>query len=210
MVIMTTHRPSYWRELPDRPLTVDDLALLPDEDEYVYELADGRLDVSARPLPRHVRVQTRLAHHLSGVAPEDFEIQVESALLLNSAKTKYRVPDLAVFRAEDWVPDEMLRIPPALAIEVVSDSSATRDCIDKAREYAAFGIQSYWIIEPDPHVPRLVELRLDPGDGSYRRETDVMIDSVFETDVPFPVKIVPYWLVADGPWRELIGGAASG
>jgi Uma2 family endonuclease len=45
--------------LPRRPLTVDDLELMPD-DGHRYELIDGTLIVSPSPSLRHQRVHSRL------------------------------------------------------------------------------------------------------------------------------------------------------
>lgn len=210
MVIMTTHRPAHWQSLPDRPLTVDDLDQLPDEDGYRYELVDGRLEVSPRPSKLHSRVQARLVAHLAMVAPDDFEIHAETDFELNAEGTHDRIPDVAVLRTTDMAAERATRVAPPLVAEIISPSSAYTDYQTKAREYARFGIRSYWIIEPHPYAPTLLELRLDDQTGRYRELTQVKGEELFQTDVPFPVRIVPYWLVADGPWRELIGGDASG
>ncbi|GAB3713462.1 hypothetical protein GCM10028793_49090 [Nocardiopsis oceani] len=46
--------------------------------------------------------------------------------------------------------------------------------------------------------------------GQYRDVTQVYGEDTFETDFPFPIKFVPYWLAADGEaddeWKKYIGG----
>ena len=59
MSVMTTRR----SEASERPLTVDDLARIPDDGRR-YELVDGRLDVSPAPSPIHSTVDTRLTYLL--------------------------------------------------------------------------------------------------------------------------------------------------
>lgn len=184
----------------DQPLTVDDLARMDLDEGYRYELRDGRLEMSPAPIGPHVRVQHRLAFHLE-CAAEGFEILTDPGVILNGAGTHYRQPDLIVLRAEDFEERYVTR-PPLLAVEVLSLGSALRDLNVKRREYAEFGIPSYWIINPEN--PGILELRRE--DGEYRTVTEVDGKDVFATDVPFPVRFVPHWLVADGPWREQIGG----
>ncbi|WP_250637852.1 hypothetical protein [Actinoalloteichus fjordicus] len=59
-------------------------------------------------------------------------------------------------------------------------------------------------MSPDPEKPGIVELRL--ADGGYHEVAQVFGTDVFETDASFPVRLVPHWLVAMGPWRTHIGG----
>ena len=79
-----------------------------------------------------------------------------------------------------------------------------RDHHAKFREYAAFGIPSYWIVTPCQWAPNIIEFRLE--NNGYRPVRKVDGTDVFETDLPFPVKLVPHWLVASGPWKRHIGG----
>lgn len=187
----------------DRPLTADDLARLDLDEGYRYELVDGRLEVSPSPARPHTRVQARLVTHFSNSAPDGIEVEGEAGVTLNRARTHHRIPDVVAFSAEDAVYPYLNR-PPLLAVEVLSLSSALRDLNIKRREYAEFGIPSYWIVNPDSENPGILELRLDGGD--YRTVTEVDGKEIFETDTPFPVRFVPHWLVADGPWRRHISG----
>lgn len=204
MTLMDTRLPA---DLPDRPLTVDDLArLFPDEDGYRYELVEGRLDVSPQPLPRHTRTQHRLAFHLENLAPDGFEVQSEPGINLNAERTHHRIPDITIAHTADFTPDRYPCTPPVLAVEVLSPESIFRDTDTKKREYAAFGIPAYWIVNPDPELPSLQELRLDPASGAYHEAAEVYGEQVFTTDVPFGITLVPHWLVADGPWKTHIAG----
>ncbi len=42
----------------------------------------------------------------------------------------------------------VLRTPPPLIVEVVSPESIERDYNTKTSEYATFGVDEYWIIDP--------------------------------------------------------------
>ncbi|MDA8371312.1 MAG: Uma2 family endonuclease [Nocardiopsaceae bacterium] len=191
-------------ELPtDRPLTVADLVDTPDDGRR-YELVDGRLDVSAAPVGLHTRAEFRLGWHLINAAPEEiFEVHGGPGIVLNDTRTAHRVPDIAVIRTEYFELPYQTR-PPVLAVEVLSPESVFRDTEQKRREYADFGIESYWIVNPSLEKPGVSVLWLQ--DGRYREVAQVYGKDVFATDVPFPIRLVPEWLVADGPWKANIGG----
>lgn len=87
---------------------------------------------------------------------------------------------------------------------MVSPDSVFRDHHTKAREYAEFGIESYWIVNPSTEKPGIIELRLEHG--AYREVGQVFGEDLFETELPFPVRLVPHWLIANGPWKARIAG----
>lgn len=185
------------------PMTVDDLERLPDDGRR-YELVDGRLDVSPAPVSIHSLVEARLCQYLGfEVAPADFVVMQGAGINFNADRTHHRIPDVVVLNETDFEQPYLTR-PPLLAIEVVSPESVLRDHHTKRREYANFGIQAYWIVTPDEEKPGIVELRLE--NGEYREVQQAIGEDTFATDFPFPIELVPYWLLAKGPWRKRIGG----
>lgn len=201
MAVMTTRHPG----VPARRLTVDDLENTPDDGRR-YELADGRLDASPAPSSKHFRAANRLSFHLNLLCNGEFEIGEGPGINLNAERTSHRIPDLAVFDCD--IPEEKyFDILPLLAVEIVSPESVFRDNHTKRQEYAAFGIPSYWIINPLADKIGLLELRL--FDGQYQVVTQVYGEEIFETDLPFPIKLVPHWLLASGPWMKNIGDPAE-
>ncbi|WP_017593315.1 Uma2 family endonuclease [Nocardiopsis potens] len=190
------------RESGPRPLTVDDLVRTPDDGRR-YELVGGRIDASPVPVFQHTRTCSRLLAHLARAAPDGREVLHRPGIDFNADRTHHRIPDLAVIRAEDAESPYLTR-PPLLAVEIVSPESVIRDDHTKRREYAEFGIVAYRIVNPAPDETGLVEFRLE--NGGYREVTQACGGEVFETDLPFPLRLVPRWLTADGPWKERIGG----
>ncbi|WP_017602886.1 Uma2 family endonuclease [Nocardiopsis alkaliphila] len=185
------------------PLTVEDLRRTPDDGRR-YELVGGRLHVSPAPVFLHSRVESRLGFHLSNMAPVECEVATGPGIDFNADRTHHRVPDLVVIRAEDAESPYLTR-PPLLAVEVVSPESVLRDHHTKRREYAAFGIASYWVVTPDPDEPSIIELRLK--DGEYTEVAAAFGTDVLDTELPFPVRVVPQWLLSTGgDWRRHIGG----
>jgi hypothetical protein len=75
----------------DRPLTVADLDLTPDDGRR-YELDDGVLVVSPAPMPIHQRVLHRLQVCLQAACPAEFEVLPGPGVQLS--EIQYRIPDL--------------------------------------------------------------------------------------------------------------------
>lgn len=182
----------------DRPLTVEDLLRLPDDGNR-YELVGGVLEVSPPPLNSHNRVTHRLEVILENHLSEGLEVLPGNGV--NLSRDHHRIPDIIVVRSE-WVPlTPFIENPPLLAIEVASNSTRRRDRTVKKREYEAFSIQSYWIVEPDFDHPSLTAYELK--NGRYEQVALVADSEVFKAEQPFPVTITPRLLVEPGnAWRD--------
>jgi Uma2 family endonuclease len=193
MSVMTASR----TDLPDdRPLTVDDLDLLPD-DGNKYELDDGVLVVSPAPALVHQYVLHQLSVILEHARPSQFLVLPGPGVEMS--RLQYRIPDLVVVRIDAiGIEDKSVKRPPVLAIEVASPSTAMYDRNRKKDVYAGFGIASYWIVTPSLDKPRLVAYELDRG--GYSEVADVSGEQEFTASRPFAVRIVPSELVA-GPWQ---------
>ena len=187
-------------------LTVDDLARMPDEGG-VYELVEGRLDVAPTPDLAHTRAVGRLVGHLASVAPDGFEVLLGPGVNIHGDPSHHRRPDAAVIREGDETRPYLTR-PPVLAVEVLTPESTMRDTHRKRAEYAEFGIESYWIIAPSVEKTAVFEMRLDGG--AYREAQEAFDTDVFATEAPFPLRLVPRWLTARGPWLARIGGEDTG
>ncbi len=74
-----------------------------------------------------------------------------------------RKPDLTVYFPESKPPPAtgIIKVPPDIAVEIVSASprDVKRDRVEKMDDYAAFGIQYYWIVDPVSHTLEIFELQ---------------------------------------------------
>src|SRR5215469_2641917 len=164
----------------DRPLTIDDLDLLPD-DGNKYELDDGVLVVSPAPALNHQFVLAALTVKLHASLPPDLLVLPGPGVEMT--KYQYRMPDLVVVRADSIdIEDKSVTRPPVLAIEIASPSTAIYDRNRKKDVYAGFGITSYWIVTPSLAAPRVVAYEL--RGPSYQEVADVSGDEVFRATRP--------------------------
>jgi Putative restriction endonuclease len=75
---------------------------------------------------------------------------------------------------------------PTLVVEVVSEDDEERDTVTKREEYAAAGIQHYWILDPRRRAALLLALR----DGRYGVAGDFSGQEVLTSEL-FPGLAVP-------------------
>jgi Uma2 family endonuclease len=145
-------------------LTTDDLIVLPD-DGNTYELIEGELIVSRTPTLTHQIIIGNLFFCLKSYL-EDNPIGravVTPGVIFDEHNSV--IPDLVFLTSEqlEWVGAEAhIHLAPALAVEVVSPGrgNARRDRVAKLQIYGKFGVQEYWIADPEA---RTVELYRPAG-----------------------------------------------
>ncbi len=174
---------SSMHELRDKQdWTVDDLASLPKD--LRYELIDGRL-ILPSPTPLHQDIGVRVLMALEVNCPPDLMVVTDLSLKINHHNEPR--PDVVVIGLRNAAHSPVPVKDAVLAVEVVSPDSHFRDLYAKTKVYAGAGIGSYWVIDPlFPAGIVLSEYRRGPV-GSYELVTST--DKVFETDVPYPVRL---------------------
>ena len=175
-----------------RAFTVDDLDRMP-RDGHRYELLDGVLIVSPRPSWAHQEVAGELLVMLRQRCPADLRAFAEPAVQL-AAHTEFDPDIVVVRRARLGDARAKITTPPLLVMEVRSPSTALIDLTRKKSAYARFGVESYWIVVPDPDRPELIAFEL--RHGRYKQVARVTGDQSFRAERPFAVELVPSRLVA--------------
>ncbi len=137
-----------------------EVGVLTDDDKV--ELLEGYVVTKMPRNPPHENAIQRINRTLSRITPDEWQLRCQSSIACSDSQPE---PDFAIVKGDDQT--FALRHPgPAeidLAIEV-SDSSLTRDRIDKARIYARAGIVEYWIVNL---VDRQIEVHTLPVGESY-------------------------------------------
>ncbi len=147
----------------DPRVTFAELATWPDDGRQ-YELYDGEVIVNPAPMPRHQLVCLRLTEVLVQYRNSNGGLLLFSPIDIVFSEHNVVQPDIVYFREErrgsiDMM--EAIRIPPDLAVEVLSRSTEVRDRGRKMQMCARFGVPEYWIVDP---VKNTLEVnRLDGG-----------------------------------------------
>jgi Uma2 family endonuclease len=154
-------------------LTYDDFVHFPDDGKR-HELIDGEHYVTPSPNTRHQRIVreltiligTHLKRHPAGeifgapfdVVFSDFDV-VEPDLLFVSKEQA------------DVVTEQNVQGAPDLVVEVGSPATRRRDEKTKLQLYERFGVQEYWVVDPDLDVIKVYRL----VEGRYQRTAELAL-----------------------------------
>jgi Uma2 family endonuclease len=146
---------------PGVKLTYDDFVHFPDDGKR-HELIDGEHYVTASPNRKHQAIAgnlhgllwTYLRQHQIGrlffapfdVVFSDFDVVEPDLLFVSKA------------RQADVLTAKHVRGAPDLVVEIGSPSTRQRDETIKRRLYERFGVQEYWVVDPDLDEIRVYRL----------------------------------------------------
>jgi Uma2 family endonuclease len=116
-------------------------------DDADREYLDGEVvERNMGELP-HAILQTRLAYVLSRLA-ETLSIQVLTEIRIQVSPTRFRVADVAVWRAGD-IGRRIPTVPPFLVVEILSAEDRLVRVQPKVQEYLQHGTEWVWVIDPE-------------------------------------------------------------
>jgi Uma2 family endonuclease len=162
------------------------------------ELVDGRLQEEEVTDSPHEVVVSALLYVLLTWARRGKARVLASEAKYALAERRGRKPDISVFLTRDRkLPRRgAIRHPPDIMIEVISPEprDRRRDRIEKLREYAAFRVRWYWLIDPEARSLEILKLG---EDGHYVHALDTAEGTI---DVPGCEGLT---LDLDALWHEL-------
>ena len=152
------------------------------DDDEPGELVDGLLVEEEVPSILHECVVGWLMVELGGWARPRRGWVFGSELKLGVSARRGRKPDVSMYLpgAQLRGRDSLSTIPPDVVIEVASPHprDVRRDRVEKLREYAAFGVRYYWLVNPDARIIELLEL------GASGHYTIVVTAMAGQVEVP--------------------------
>ena len=129
--------------------TYDDYLKTPDDKRY--ELIEGELSMTPSPITNHQRISGRIEFELRKfVSGNDYGEIFDAPYDVYFDDENVVQPDI-LFISKDRlniIGDKNLQGAPDLVIEILSESNAYRDLIQKKKLYARFGVKEYWIVVP--------------------------------------------------------------
>ena len=153
--------------------TYDDYLKTPDDKRY--ELIEGELYMTPSPITNHQRISGKIEFEL-----RKFVVENDCGEVFDAPYDVYFddenvvQPDI-LFISKDRlniIGDKNLQGAPDLVIEILSESNAYRDLIQKKKLYARHGVQEYWIVVPgektiDIHILKNKTYQLYKTLGEY-------------------------------------------
>jgi Uma2 family endonuclease len=121
-------------------------------DSYRYELLHGRVIMTPPAGYPHGAVAVRISSPIASLARAAGAIVFDSSQGFELPTGDTVAPDVSVVSAERWalttpIMGKFLRVVPELVVEILSESTASRDRGEKKGIYAAAGVLEYWIVD---------------------------------------------------------------
>jgi Uma2 family endonuclease len=169
-------------------VTAEEFARIPNDD-YHYELVEGRIVRVSPPGSRHGVLTTRLAmllgqhvdSHGLGV------VMTPAGFKLATNPDTVREPDVAFVRRDRipgaGVPDGFWPGPPDLAVEIRSPGDRGSEILAKVHDYLARGVRLVWVVDPKKRTVSVHRPHSAPeafGVGDVLDAGDVMADFICE------------------------------
>ncbi|NET59068.1 MAG: Uma2 family endonuclease [Symploca sp. SIO2E6] len=170
----------------NRRMTLEEYLNYDDGTDARYELVNGVLVEMGAESTLNTQIAMFLVAIFLQLGIPYYRLGIKQQIAVSSNEVTARDPDLIVHSHESVKAIEGLKqalldanMPaPALVIEVVSpgepgDKNYDRDYVEKRQEYAARGIQEYWLI--DPHHQAVLVLTLQGQSYQEQRFTGAMV-----------------------------------
>jgi len=163
-------------------LTYEDYVSLPNDGRR-YEILDGELVVSPSPRTAHQRVVQELfvvlrawsiEHRLGETFFAPYDVILDDTTVV--------VPDLVfVSRSRSAIiTARAIEGAPDLIVEVLSESTERHDRGAKMKLYARYGVERYWVVDPDARTLEIYALSA----GGYMQVGTYRDDAIVTCDVP--------------------------
>ncbi len=167
--------------------TYEDYVKTPEDERH--ELIEGELLMTPSPVPKHQRISRKIEFILEKFVTENDLGEVFDApcdVYLDDENVVQ--PDILFISKErlNIIGEKNIQGAPDLAIEIISESSAYRDLVQKKRLYARFGVKEYWIVIPEEKSIEIYILK----DGTYTFHNAYGKDEILKSPFMKSLKIV--------------------
>ena len=130
--------------------TYADYLKTPDDERY--ELIEGELLMTPAPVMRHQRISRKMLIAIDNhVTDNDLGEVFDAPSDVYLDKENVVQPDILFVSKErlDIIGEKNIQGAPDLVIEIISESTAYRDLVQKKKLYVRFGVKEYWIVIPE-------------------------------------------------------------
>jgi len=168
--------------LEKKKYTYEDYLKTPDDKRY--ELIGGELFMTPSPITKHQRISRELAFALLQFAKKEKIGEVFYAPFdVYLDKENVVQPDILYVSQERLmiIGEKNIQGAPDITVEIISESSAYRDLVQKKKLYARFGVKEFWVVIPEQETVEIYALK----DAMYElRKTYVKSDLLESAILP--------------------------
>lgn len=161
--------------LKEEIYTIDGIYALPDGQRA--ELIDGKIYDMALPGWKHQRFvhffDRIIGNYIQNNKGNCEVIPAPFAVFLNKDDINYLEPDISVICDLSKLDEKGCHGAPDWAIEIVSQTSRTRDYYNKLVKYGTAGVREYWIVDPGTEITTV-----------YAFEQEIVEQYTFGKDIP--------------------------
>lgn len=170
----------------EQKYTYADYLTWPDEERW--EIIDGVPYSMSGASDLHQKVLRELLTefniYLRGKKCQIFSSPFDISLPVNQLDEDNKIynvvqPDLLVVCDNDKISRKGCKGPPDIAIEILSPSTASKDCIKKRELYEKNGVKQYWIVDPQDReifVFKLKENSIYGNPEKYKKDDKIKVE----------------------------------
>ena len=132
-----------------RRFTYEDYLKTPEDKRY--ELIEGELLMTPAPVPKHQRISRKIEFILEKfVTEKDLGEVFDAPCDVHLDDENVVQPDILFITKNrlNIIGEKNIQGAPDLVIEILSESTAYRDLVQKKKLYARFGVKEFWIVDP--------------------------------------------------------------
>lgn len=141
------------------------------------ELIDGQIFYMAPPSFTHQKISRKLHQAIANyIDSKNGKCEVYAApfaVFLNKDDINYLEPDISVICDLSKLDEKGCHGAPDWVIEIVSQTSRTRDYYNKLVKYGTAGVREYWIVDPGTEITTV-----------YAFEQEIVEQYTFGKDIP--------------------------
>ncbi|WP_183771602.1 Uma2 family endonuclease [Catenibacillus scindens] len=168
--------------------TVDDIYALPDG--VRAELIDGEMYMMAPPGLTHQNISAFLHNtiysYIHSKHGECVALAAPFAVFLNDDDQTYVEPDISVICDKSKLDEKGCHGAPDWVIEIVSQSSRSRDYLTKLFKYQTAGVREYWIV--DPISNQVIVYQFETGNVASYPFADEIPVGIYDGDLRLQIK----------------------
>ena len=155
-------------------LTYEDYVLLP-EDGKIHEIIDGEHCMTPAPDTYHQTLSRRIQYQLyEQIEERGLGFVFDAPTDVQLSEIDIVQPDLLVILAnrKSMIAPKKIIGPPDLIVEILSESTGSKDRRLKRDLYQKAGVPEYWLVDPESQQVEVYRLRggLYESAGSYGEE----------------------------------------